>query len=141
MLHFFFGPGLLFFFFSLFHLIQCILEICFPLFLFSRNHVYWLGSLVLLIEFSHVAWKFSFPFSNNIKEQQVSKKKAWSLPLYRFNINLNRPGQVKAGQQIFYLYKGRSGCQQTQRDETLRNRGWWSGFLVVYEIGVTTIFV
>lgn len=80
-----------------------------------------LGLWFCLLNF--LTWhKFSFPFSNNIKEQQVSKKKAWSLPLYRFNINLNRPGQVKAGQQIFYLYKGRSGCQQTQRDETLRNR-------------------
>lgn len=39
-----------------------------PLFSLSRNHIYCLGTLVLLTEFSYVTWKVSFTFFNNIKE-------------------------------------------------------------------------
>ena len=72
-----------------------MLEICFPLFSFSRDRIYCLGSLVLLIEFSYVTWKFIFTLCNNIKEQQVSKKKVWPLPIYTLNANSDKLGQMK----------------------------------------------
>lgn len=126
-----------------FHLIYCILETSFPLFAFSRNHIYWLGSLVLFIEFSYVTWKFSFTFSNNIKEQQVSKNKAWSLSLYMLNTNFDRPDKGRPTHVLSVWRQDRmpSWPRGTRPTATLRTKGWWSGSPVAYGIGVTTVFV
>ena len=64
----FFNPGMLFVFFVCLFVCftfssytMCIGNM-FPIDLFSRNYVHQLGSLVLLIEFSHMTWKFISPF-------------------------------------------------------------------------------
>lgn len=131
------------FFILLFHLIHYMLEICFPLFSFSRDHIYWLGSLVLLTEFSYVTWKFIFTFCNNIKEQQVSKKKVWPLPIYTLNANSDKLGQMKTANTCPISVKSGQDASRPRgmrSATTLKNKRWWSAILVAFETGVTTVF-